>query len=62
MTIKTCNNCWWFSHINNHCFRTAEMKKIEAPKYMVCTEWAFDGLADWEREDCEALTEMDITR
>ena len=48
--------------MDGHCFRTAEIRKIEAPKYMVCTEWDFDNLADWEREECEKLAEMEYAK
>jgi len=29
------------------------MIAITSPKDKYCDEWRFDGLEDWEREDCD---------
>jgi len=50
---KSCYECWWFCHGSGQCFRTAKMIAITSPKDKYCDEWRFDGLEDWEREDCD---------
>lgn len=57
---KKCNNCAWFCHADHRCYGICNGGK--APEWSVCGHWTFDGLEDWEREDCEqtALVAMEV--
>ena len=56
---KKCNNCAWFCHSDSRCYGTMKFTLGEPSsvnKSWYCNNWSFDGLEDWEREDCEQTT------
>lgn len=62
---KECKNCWFYCHADGRCYvdpRSAHDDNYALRVVMAqpCTDWQFDGLQDWEREDTEALVTMDI--
>lgn len=62
MMSKNCMNCAWYCHSDGNCYGTkARLYNIvpaaKAPNW-VCSDWAFDGLEDWEREDTLVTMEM----
>lgn len=62
---NTCKNCAWYCHTDRQCYGL--MVKIhgepmKVSKNWTCSKWAFDGLEDFERKDCEksALMAMEL--
>ena len=58
---KKCNNCAWYCHSDGKCYGTVARLygEVESCEYRdarseACEQWAFDGLEDWERAECEA--------
>ena len=61
---KSCQNCWFFCHSNGRCYvdeRSAynEEYAMQVVMATACTDWADDGLEDWEREPAAALMTME---
>lgn len=61
---NTCKNCAWFCHSDGQCYG----RRTDGDRVTIfgltgkCSDWTFDGLEDWEREDCEksALMAMEL--
>ena len=69
--MKTCENCAWYCHADGKCYGNPFlMSGMEIGAALTvpadqgaCCDWAFDGLEDWEREDCkleETLMTMEV--
>lgn len=64
---KNCNNCAWYCHADGFCYGKAfalgwkeyYAELVRNPERTHCPSWAFDGLEDWERTDCETLVTME---
>ena len=65
---NTCKTCAWYCHSDGKCYGTQARLSglVDAVDPIItcvaCEDWAFDGLEDWEREDCEksALMTMEL--
>ena len=61
--MKTCKNCAWYCHSDGCCYGTRPRLYAIVPACktygMPCEDWTFDGLEDWEREDCETLVTVE---
>ena len=60
--MKTCNNCAWYCHTDGNCYGTkARLYNIvpasTAPNY-ACSDWSYDGLDDWEREQIQTPSNL----
>lgn len=64
---KNCRNCWFYCQSDGRCY--ADPRSVYDENYSLrykttdgCSNWAFDGLEDWEREACEpdALVTMEL--
>lgn len=66
-TCKNCTNCAWYCHSDGFCYGKAfalgwkeyYAELVRNPERTYCPSWTFDGLEDWEREDCETLVTME---
>ena len=58
---KSCNNCAWFCHADGKCYGNSIRVELATTTTTdnYCRDWAFDGLEDWERTDCETLMTME---
>lgn len=52
---KDCTRCWHYCHLDGKCY--ADRRSAYDEDYAIkliqndgCSDWAFDGLEDWERE------------
>ena len=63
---NTCKNCAWYCHSDGRCYGNDMGVGLEifkpADQENQCPDWSFDGLDDWERQDCEktALMTMEL--
>ena len=60
---KECKNCWYYCHSDGKCYvdpRTAydEDYALRVAMAQPCTDWQYDGLEDWEREEMHVLMTM----
>lgn len=55
---KNCNCCWFFCHTDGRCYvdpRSAFDEDYALKNVMAqpCSDWAFDGIQQWERDELE---------
>lgn len=57
--MRNCKNCGWYCHRDGNCYVPKDMADFRLipfnPNFGSCQDWTFDGLADWERKDCEEV-------
>lgn len=63
--MKTCKNCAWYCHSDGNCYGTkARLYNVvpaaKAPNW-TCSDWSYDGLDDWEREQIEEPSNILMT-